>query len=65
VEELRAFRDALCADDALRDRYAALKRNLANAFRDDRAAYTTVKARFVEEELRQSGIEPQCRPETD
>ena len=51
VEALRGFRDLLRADDALRDRYEQLKRNLANAFRDDREAYTNAKARFVEDAL--------------
>jgi GrpB-like predicted nucleotidyltransferase (UPF0157 family) len=55
VEELRAFRDVLRADDSLRDRYEALKRHLAKAFRDDRDAYTTAKARFVEDALRPLG----------
>jgi hypothetical protein len=45
VAELRAFRNVLCANDALRDRYEALKRNLAKAFRDDREAYGKAKPR--------------------
>ena len=61
VEELRAFRDALCADVALRDRYQALKRNLAKAFRDDRDAYTDAKSRFIQDGLRQRGIDPHSR----
>lgn len=61
VRELRAFRDALRADDALRDRYEALKRKLAKAFRDDREAYTRTKADFIDRGLRQSGIEPHRR----
>jgi GrpB-like predicted nucleotidyltransferase (UPF0157 family) len=65
VGELRAFRDALCANDALRDRYEALKRNLAKAFRDDREAYTKAKTRFVADALRQSGIESHRRPGSD
>ncbi|WP_192725941.1 GrpB family protein [Mycobacterium sp. OAS707] len=52
VAELRAFRDALRADGSLRDRYEALKRNLANEFRDDREAYTNAKAGFVADVLR-------------
>jgi GrpB-like predicted nucleotidyltransferase (UPF0157 family) len=58
VRELRAFRDVLRANEALRDRYEALKRNLAKAFRDDREAYTKAKTRFIDNGLRQSGIEP-------
>jgi GrpB-like predicted nucleotidyltransferase (UPF0157 family) len=52
VRELRAFRDVLRANDALRDRYEALKRNLAKAFRDDREAYSRAKARFIYNTLR-------------
>ncbi len=63
--ELRAFRDLLRADDTLRDRYETLKRNLAKAFRDDREGYTQAKAPFVEDGLRQSGIEPLRRPGSD
>ena len=65
VRELRAFRDALRANDALRDRYEALKRSLAKAFRDDREAYTKAKADFIDNGLRQSGIEPHRRPGSD
>src|SRR5689334_10000058 len=60
--ELRAFRDVLGADDALRDGYEALKRSLGKEFRDDREAYTTAKARFVEDALRRRGIVPLRRP---
>jgi GrpB-like predicted nucleotidyltransferase (UPF0157 family) len=62
VQELRAFRDVLCANDALRHRYEMLKRNLAKEFRDDREAYTEAKARFIENGLRQCGFEPRPRP---
>jgi len=55
VRELRTFRDALCANDALRDRYEALKRNLAKAFRDDREAYAKAETAFIHNGLRQSG----------
>jgi GrpB-like predicted nucleotidyltransferase (UPF0157 family) len=41
------FRDRLRADPALRDEYAALKRQLAAEFPNDRAAYTTAKSAFV------------------
>jgi GrpB-like predicted nucleotidyltransferase (UPF0157 family) len=53
VRELRAFRDMLRADDGLRDEYEALRRHLANVFRNDREAYTEAKARFIESRLRQ------------
>lgn len=46
-----AFRDALRADPALAGRYAALKRDLAARFRDDREAYTQHKEPFVLEVL--------------
>jgi GrpB-like predicted nucleotidyltransferase (UPF0157 family) len=51
ANELRrhlAFRDALRDDDELRDRYAALKRSLANAYRYDRASYTEAKSAFID-----------------
>jgi GrpB-like predicted nucleotidyltransferase (UPF0157 family) len=46
-----AFRDALRADDALRDEHAALKRDLAAAHGDDRDRYTAAKGEFVERVL--------------
>ncbi len=50
TEEWRhvAFRDALRADDRLRDDYAALKIKLAEQFTDNRPAYTDAKTTFVE-----------------
>ena len=45
-EHLR-FRDALRTDDALRDRYQALKRDLAARHVHDKAAYTDAKAPFI------------------
>lgn len=42
-----AFRDALRGDPALRDAYAALKRDLARRFPRDREAYTDGKGAFV------------------
>jgi GrpB-like predicted nucleotidyltransferase (UPF0157 family) len=42
-----AFRDALRADAALRDAYAALKRTLAQRHAEDRAAYTKGKSAFI------------------
>ncbi len=50
ANELRrhlALRDALRADNGLRDRYAALKRSLANEYTDDRSAYTQAKTAFI------------------
>jgi GrpB-like predicted nucleotidyltransferase (UPF0157 family) len=41
------FRDALRADGTLRDRYAELKRELAERHPDDRNAYTEAKTAFV------------------
>jgi GrpB-like predicted nucleotidyltransferase (UPF0157 family) len=63
--ELRTFRDVLRANDDLRDQYQALKRNLANVFRDDRQAYTEAKAHFIESTLRESGIEGRRRPRSE
>jgi GrpB-like predicted nucleotidyltransferase (UPF0157 family)/8-oxo-dGTP pyrophosphatase MutT (NUDIX family) len=41
------FRDALRADPALRDTYAALKRSLAEKHAQDRASYNSAKSAFV------------------
>ncbi len=55
-----AFRDALCSDAALRDRYAALKRGLAAQFAGDRKSYTNAKHDFIRGVLRtlEDGGEP-------
>jgi GrpB-like predicted nucleotidyltransferase (UPF0157 family) len=42
-----AFRDQLRADSELADRYAALKRELAQAHPNDREAYTDGKSTFI------------------
>jgi len=42
-----AFRDALRADNALRDQYATLKRGLAEAHPGDRSGYTAAKSAFI------------------
>jgi GrpB-like predicted nucleotidyltransferase (UPF0157 family) len=47
----------------LRLRYAALKTDLAEKHRDDRNAYTNAKGDFVDEVLRNCGIEPPQRRE--
>jgi GrpB-like predicted nucleotidyltransferase (UPF0157 family) len=50
VTELRrhlAFRDALRTDEVLRDRYAALKRALAEERQGDRSGYTEAKSAFI------------------
>ena len=49
--ELR-FRDALRADPALAADYEALKRGLAERYRDDREAYTDAKADFIRRVVR-------------
>lgn len=51
------LRDALRASPALRDRYAALKQDLAGRYPSDREAYTEGKTAFVEEVLRGAGAE--------
>lgn len=56
--EQLAFRDALRADPALRDRYATLKRELAHEHPHDREAYTAGKANFVHAVLAQPGHRP-------
>ena len=43
------FRDRLRDDAAVREAYAALKKDLAVRFRDDRAAYSKHKTAFVDE----------------
>jgi GrpB-like predicted nucleotidyltransferase (UPF0157 family) len=57
------FRDALRADENLRLRYSALKAELAERFPDDRNAYTNAKGSFVDQVLRDEGIEPPQRRE--
>jgi GrpB-like predicted nucleotidyltransferase (UPF0157 family) len=47
------FRDALRADSALAQRYAALKRSLAARYADDREAYTAAKGNFIRAVLQQ------------
>ena len=42
-----AFRDALRADNGLRDSYATLKRGFAEAHRGDRSGYTEAKSAFI------------------
>ena len=43
------FRDRLRTDDALRDRYAALKRRLAEAYPHQRWLYTESKSAFIQQ----------------
>jgi GrpB-like predicted nucleotidyltransferase (UPF0157 family) len=61
LRELRLFRDLLRSQPELRQRYELLKYRLAEAYRDDREAYTEAKGRFVEAALREAGTEPQPR----
>lgn len=42
-----AFRDALRADPALRERYQSLKRTLARTYAHDKSAYVEAKAPFI------------------
>jgi GrpB-like predicted nucleotidyltransferase (UPF0157 family) len=56
-EELRAqlaFRDGLRADPELAAAYEAVKRRLAELYRDDRTAYTEAKTEFVTRASRSS-----------
>jgi GrpB-like predicted nucleotidyltransferase (UPF0157 family) len=46
------FRDTLRDDADVRQRYADLKRNLAERFRDDRRSYTAAKNAFIQEILK-------------
>ena len=52
-----AFRDALRSDSSLARAYEALKRALATAHQEDRAAYTDGKTNFVRSVLAQRGSE--------
>jgi GrpB-like predicted nucleotidyltransferase (UPF0157 family) len=45
------FRNALRADPLLREQYATLKRTLAVAHAEDKAAYTEAKAPFIRQVL--------------
>lgn len=47
-----AFRDALGSDERLRQRYGALKLELAKRYAMDRASYTAGKAAFIQAALR-------------
>jgi GrpB-like predicted nucleotidyltransferase (UPF0157 family) len=47
LERRLRFRDRLRADPALADEYVALKRVLAERYREDREAYTEAKSEFV------------------
>ena len=53
LERRLRFRDRLRADSALADEYAALKRALADRYREDREAYTAAKADFIQASLAQ------------
>jgi GrpB-like predicted nucleotidyltransferase (UPF0157 family) len=46
-----SFRDALRADANLRERYQALKLNLAQRFAHDKSAYTEAKGPFIREAI--------------
>jgi len=56
------FRDRLRAHPEEAQAYGALKRALAQRFRDDRAAYTDAKAPFVAEILARAGEAPVSQP---
>ena len=50
-----AFRDLLRRDAEVRERYAALKRELAERFPEERHSYTDGKHEFIEEIVRSLG----------
>lgn len=58
------FRDALRADAALRDEYAALKYDLANRFKTDRAHYSDSKTQFVRRVIESASPSPLGRGQT-
>lgn len=51
LEKMLFFRDYLRTHPATRDRYAALKKELAVKYRNDRVGYTDAKTEFVESVL--------------
>jgi GrpB-like predicted nucleotidyltransferase (UPF0157 family) len=51
------FRNHLVAHPDLRDRYAALKRDLALRYRHDRLAYTEGKSEFIDKVMRAAVVE--------
>jgi GrpB-like predicted nucleotidyltransferase (UPF0157 family) len=55
-DEKLAFRDALRADAALADAYAAEKRRVADAVAWDKAAYSDAKGPFIASVLRRIGL---------
>jgi GrpB-like predicted nucleotidyltransferase (UPF0157 family) len=61
LHKLLQFRDALRANPALRQSYAALKGRLAEQHRLDRDAYTDAKSEFVRSVLRSVGAAPSSR----
>jgi GrpB-like predicted nucleotidyltransferase (UPF0157 family) len=50
-----AFRDRLRADPRTAERYAALKRDLAERHAEDREAYTEAKGAFIRAVLKGEG----------
>nr|WP_234004456.1 GrpB family protein [Chromobacterium vaccinii] len=57
-----AFRDALRANPQLAERYADLKRQLAQNHGDDRAAYTNAKSGFIAFVLAMAAGKPHGKP---
>ena len=55
ISETVLFRDFLRADGPTRDAYAALKRELAGRYHDDRIAYNEAKANFILDAMERSG----------
>jgi XTP/dITP diphosphohydrolase len=51
AKDQRQFRDILRAGSARKDQYAALKKQLAQQYNDDREAYTRAKAGFIRQTL--------------
>jgi GrpB-like predicted nucleotidyltransferase (UPF0157 family) len=61
AEDLQAcllFRDALAGDPHIAAEYAALKRELAARFGDDRKGYTEAKSEFITAALARRGMSP-------
>jgi GrpB-like predicted nucleotidyltransferase (UPF0157 family) len=51
LSRMLTFRDLLKANPGLRERYAELKKQLADSYGSDREGYTNAKSRFIESAL--------------
>jgi GrpB-like predicted nucleotidyltransferase (UPF0157 family) len=61
AKALLAFRDALRADAGLHREYVSLKERRAEQHPESRNAYSNAKGAFIQQALRQAGIDPPPR----